>query len=180
MHEVLVNCLFKLAQEKEWLGELALLAMTIAVDLGRKAAKQTNKQPPLRHLRSRRWRWAGWVILQQIQALFNERATSYYTILLQTKSIITTILQEDGNYIQLYWEGKVFILVPTRSLSPLLISRCMYYSAQKNKWCFLQFSSTFFILSKRHLYKEYFLQLFVKFQLLSIGPVHFVLRVVGW
>ena len=39
MHEVLVNCLFKLAQEKVWLGEL-----TVAVDLGRKATKQTNKQ----------------------------------------------------------------------------------------------------------------------------------------
>ena len=36
MHEVLVNCLFKLAQEK-------VCAMTIAVDLGRKATKQTNK-----------------------------------------------------------------------------------------------------------------------------------------
>ena len=32
MHEVLVNCLFKLAQEKVWL----------AVDLGRKATKQAN------------------------------------------------------------------------------------------------------------------------------------------
>ena len=38
MHDVLVYCLFKLAQEKVWLGEL-----TIAVDLGRKATKQTNK-----------------------------------------------------------------------------------------------------------------------------------------
>ena len=38
MHEVLVNCLFKLAQEKVWLSEL-----TVAVDLGRKATKQTNK-----------------------------------------------------------------------------------------------------------------------------------------
>ena len=37
MHEVLVNCLFKLAQEKMWLGEL-----TIAVDLGRKATKETK------------------------------------------------------------------------------------------------------------------------------------------
>ena len=37
MHEVLVNCLLKLAQEIMWLGEL-----TIAVDLGRKAT--TNKQ----------------------------------------------------------------------------------------------------------------------------------------
>ena len=42
MHEVLVNCLFKLAQEKVWLGEL-----TIAVDLGRKAIKQTKKNPNL-------------------------------------------------------------------------------------------------------------------------------------
>ena len=39
VHEVLVNCLFKLAHEKVWLGEL-----TIAVDLGRKATKQVNKQ----------------------------------------------------------------------------------------------------------------------------------------
>ena len=38
MHKLLVNRLFKPAQEKVWLG-----AMTIAVDLGRKAAKQTNK-----------------------------------------------------------------------------------------------------------------------------------------
>ena len=39
VHEVLVNCLIKLAQEKVWLGELT---MTIAVYLGRKATKQTN------------------------------------------------------------------------------------------------------------------------------------------
>ena len=43
MHEVLVNCLLKLAQEKVWLGELTVPAMTIAVDLGRKATKQTNR-----------------------------------------------------------------------------------------------------------------------------------------
>ena len=39
MHEELVDCLFKLAQEKVWLGELIV---TIAVDLGGKATKQTN------------------------------------------------------------------------------------------------------------------------------------------
>ena len=39
MHEVLVNCLFKLAQEKVKQGEL-----TVAVDLGRKTAKKQNKQ----------------------------------------------------------------------------------------------------------------------------------------
>ena len=43
VHKVLVNCLFKLAQEKVWLGELTVQQMTIAVDLGRKATKQTNK-----------------------------------------------------------------------------------------------------------------------------------------
>ena len=44
MHEVLVNCLFKLAQEKVWLGELTVSpVMTIAVDLGRKATKQTKQ-----------------------------------------------------------------------------------------------------------------------------------------
>ena len=32
MHEVLVNRLFKLAQEKVWLGELTVPVMTIAVD----------------------------------------------------------------------------------------------------------------------------------------------------
>ena len=37
VYKVLVNCLFKLAQEKD------RPAMTIAVDLGRKATKQTNK-----------------------------------------------------------------------------------------------------------------------------------------
>ena len=42
MHKVLVNCLFKLAQEKVWLGELTVPTMTIAIDLGRKAAKQKN------------------------------------------------------------------------------------------------------------------------------------------
>ena len=42
MQELLVNRLFKLAQEKVWLGE-DCPAMTIAVDLGHKAAKQTNK-----------------------------------------------------------------------------------------------------------------------------------------
>ena len=41
MHEVLVNCLFKLAQEKAWLSDRP--AMTIAADLGRKATKQTTK-----------------------------------------------------------------------------------------------------------------------------------------
>ena len=38
MHEVPVNCLFKLAQEKVWLGHL-----TIAVDFGRKAKIKKNK-----------------------------------------------------------------------------------------------------------------------------------------
>ena len=37
VHELLVNRLFKFAQEKVWLS-----AMTIAVDLGRKATKQTK------------------------------------------------------------------------------------------------------------------------------------------
>ena len=37
MHEVLVNCLFKLAQEN-----VVRLAITIAVDLGHKATKQTK------------------------------------------------------------------------------------------------------------------------------------------
>ena len=41
VHEVLVNRLFKLAQEKVWLDELTV--MTIAVDLARKATQQTNK-----------------------------------------------------------------------------------------------------------------------------------------
>ena len=41
MHEVLVNCLFKLAQEKVWLDEL-----TVAVDLGCKATKQRYNQVP--------------------------------------------------------------------------------------------------------------------------------------
>ena len=38
VYKVLVNCTLKLAQKKVWLSEL-----TIAVDLGRKATKQTNK-----------------------------------------------------------------------------------------------------------------------------------------
>ena len=42
MQEVLVNCLFKLAQEKSVARSTDLPAMTIAVDLGRKATKQTN------------------------------------------------------------------------------------------------------------------------------------------
>ena len=43
VHEVLMNCLFKLAQEYvvRWTDRPA---MTIAVNLGRKATKQTNKQ----------------------------------------------------------------------------------------------------------------------------------------
>ena len=44
MHKVLVNHLFKLAQEKVWLGELTVPPMTIAVDLGCKAPKQTKIQ----------------------------------------------------------------------------------------------------------------------------------------
>ena len=43
MHKELVNRLFKPAQEKVWQGERDRPAMTIAVDLGRKATKQTNK-----------------------------------------------------------------------------------------------------------------------------------------
>ena len=43
MHKLLVNRLFKPAQEKVWLGENDRPAMTIAVDLGSKATKQTNK-----------------------------------------------------------------------------------------------------------------------------------------
>ena len=42
---ILVNRLYKLAQEKVWLDELA---MTLAADLGRKATKQTNKTKTLR------------------------------------------------------------------------------------------------------------------------------------
>ena len=45
MHEVLVDCMFKLTQEKVWLGEPA---MAIAVDLGRKATKQTKSIGPLK------------------------------------------------------------------------------------------------------------------------------------
>ena len=39
VHKLLVNRLFKPAQEKVWLGELTVPQMTIAVDLGRKATK---------------------------------------------------------------------------------------------------------------------------------------------
>ena len=44
MHELLVNRLFKPAQEKSVVRGTDRPAMTIAVDLGRKATKQTNKQ----------------------------------------------------------------------------------------------------------------------------------------
>ena len=44
VHKLLVNRLFKPAQEKVWLGEL-----TVPVDLGRKATKQTNKQTNLHY-----------------------------------------------------------------------------------------------------------------------------------
>ena len=44
VHKVLVNCLFKLAQEKSVLRWTDRPNMTIAVDLERKATKQTNKQ----------------------------------------------------------------------------------------------------------------------------------------
>ena len=44
VHEVLVNCLFKLAQEKSLVRRTDRLAMTIAVDLGCIATKQRNKQ----------------------------------------------------------------------------------------------------------------------------------------
>ena len=43
MHELLVTRLFKLAQEKSVVRWTDRPAMTIAVDLGRKATKQTNK-----------------------------------------------------------------------------------------------------------------------------------------
>ena len=44
VHELLVNCLFKPAQEKSVVRLTDRPAMTIAVDLGCKATKQTNKQ----------------------------------------------------------------------------------------------------------------------------------------
>ena len=42
VHVVLVNCLFKLAQEKSMVTWTDRPAMTIVVDLGRKATDQTN------------------------------------------------------------------------------------------------------------------------------------------
>ena len=48
MHEVLVNCLFKLVQEKSVVRSTDRPAMTIAVDLGRKASKQTKQTECLR------------------------------------------------------------------------------------------------------------------------------------
>ena len=42
MHEVLVNCLFKLAQEKSVVRLTDRPAMAIAVDLGPKATKQNT------------------------------------------------------------------------------------------------------------------------------------------
>ena len=50
MHELLVNRLFKPAQEKVWLDDLTV--MTVAVDLGRKANKQTNSQAGVSNLAS--------------------------------------------------------------------------------------------------------------------------------
>ena len=44
MHKVLVNCLFKLAQEKVWLAD-DRPAMTIAVDLVRKAKSKQSRPP---------------------------------------------------------------------------------------------------------------------------------------
>ena len=43
MHKVLVNCLFKLVEEKSVVRSIDRPSMTIAVDFGRKATKQTNK-----------------------------------------------------------------------------------------------------------------------------------------
>ena len=46
VHELLVNRLFKPAQEKVWLCELTAMTIhvhNVAVDLGRKATNQTNK-----------------------------------------------------------------------------------------------------------------------------------------
>ena len=51
MHKVLVNCLFKLAKEKNVVRLTDRPAMTIAVDLGHKATKQTNKQNVLKKIR---------------------------------------------------------------------------------------------------------------------------------
>ena len=48
MHELLVNRLFKPAQGKSVIRSTDRPAMTIAVDLGRKATKQTNKQTILK------------------------------------------------------------------------------------------------------------------------------------
>ena len=47
MHALLVNRLFKLAQEKGVVRLTDHPAMTMAVDLERKATKQTNKQTNL-------------------------------------------------------------------------------------------------------------------------------------
>ena len=49
---LLVNCLFKLAQEKSVVRWTDRPAMTIAVDLGRKTNKQTNKQITLHFITS--------------------------------------------------------------------------------------------------------------------------------
>ena len=43
VHEVLVNCLFKLAQEKVWLGELTVIAVDWDVKQQNKQTKQTNE-----------------------------------------------------------------------------------------------------------------------------------------
>ena len=71
MHEVLVNCLFKLAQEKVWLGTLT---MTIAVDMGQQGIKQQSKQKncSFQHLKQMfklmdkekffYWEWSGSVV----------------------------------------------------------------------------------------------------------------------
>ena len=44
MHEVLANCLFKFAQEKSVVRSTDRPAMTITVDLGRKATKNKKKK----------------------------------------------------------------------------------------------------------------------------------------
>ena len=90
LHEVLANCLFKLAQENMWLGDRP--AMTIAVDLGRKATKQTNKSTKV-HLLKENIAWSccksGSTLLYSIALFLRKNIHKHVLCISLRPSIIT-------------------------------------------------------------------------------------------
>ena len=85
MHEVLVNCLFKLAQEESVLRSTDRPAMTMAVDLGHKATKPTNQ--PKSHVRAQ----LLWVVLGSSFTRVPQQIILAKTIFLVLQKIVSNV-----------------------------------------------------------------------------------------